>query len=85
MNILHQKDENGNTIVDEDGEPIFNKTEFIDFLAQMMKTIIDKQVEERVGSIETATTVVPSTSIHQVEELPLATEIIAVNENQAVV
>jgi hypothetical protein len=70
---------------DEDGEAIFNKTEFIDFLAQMMKTIIDKQVEERVGSIETATTVVPSTSIHQVEELPLATEIIAVNENQAVV
>ena len=51
----------------------------------MMKTIIDKQVKERVGSIETATTVVPSTRIHQVEELPLATEIIAVNENQAVV
>ena len=70
---------------DEDGEAIFNKTEFIDFLAQMMKTIIDKQVEERVGSIESATTVVPPTSIHQIEELPIATEVIALNENQAIV
>ena len=50
-----------------------------------MKTIIDKQVEERVGSIESVTTVVPPTRIHQIEELPVATEVIALNENQAIV
>ena len=70
---------------DEDGDPIFNKTEFINFLAQMMKKIIDKQVEERVGSIESATTVVPPNRVETVETMPVATEVFPLNDNEAIV
>lgn len=70
---------------DEDDEPIFNKADFVEFLAQMMKTMIDNKVEERVGSIESATTVVPPSRVETVETLPVATEVIPINDNEAIV
>ena len=74
---------------DEDGEAIFNKTNFMDFFAEIfaeqMKKVIDEQVEERVGNIERVTEVVPPSRVETVETLPVATEVIPLNNNEAIV
>ena len=70
---------------DKDGKPIFNKYDFVEYLAEMMATMIHKQVEERVGSIESATTVVPPNRVETIETLPVATEVIPLNDNEAIV
>ena len=70
---------------DEDGKAIFNKTNyknlFFEILAEQMRKVIDEQVEERVGLIESATTVVPTSSVEIIETLPVATEVTKINDN----
>jgi hypothetical protein len=70
---------------DEDGEPIFNKYDFVDYLAQMMATMVNEKVQEKIGSIENATTVLPPSRVETVETLPVATEVIPLNANEAIV
>ena len=75
---------------DEDGDPIFNEINIVDYLAEIMHNMVDERVQERVGSIESATTVVPSSRVETImipeeEELPVATEVIPINDNQAIV
>lgn len=75
---------------DEVGDPIFNEINLVDYLAEIMHNMVDERVQERVGSIESATTVVPSSRVETImnpeeEELPVATEVIPINDNQAIV
>ena len=70
---------------DKDGKPIFNKYDFAEYLAQIMKTIIDEEVQRRVGPIVPSTRVETVTNPEDEENIPVATEVIALNEHEATV
>ena len=50
-----------------------------------MATMVNEKVQERVGSIENATTVLPPSRVETVETLPVATEVFPLNANEAIV
>ena len=69
---------------DENGDPIFNEINFVDYLAEMMATMVDEEVQRRVGPV------VPSSRVETVinpeeENIPVATEVIALNDNESIV